>query len=298
MDEARRLRRAVAHPPGRPAADRRGPGRVRRPVRRPGRVAARPRDFEPPRGAFFVGYRDGVPVATGAWRLRATCEALGAGRTAEVKRMYVAPAARVAAWPGGCSPTSRPPPRRGGRGDDPRDRDRRSRRPWRSTSRSGYMPIAASVYYRVVAGARGAYGRGLRIAAASAAARCTALAQCRMTRTSTARLRRHRTRDARPAARGCVGTARGLRPRRRWPVPTRPAATTCAATPAPSEPVPRPGRPSRRPAPGARRARSPTASKPWSQEGDVPPRWRSRGPTRRGGAGSPARRRPGPPEPG
>ena len=27
-----------------------------------------PAMFEPPRGAFFVAYRDGVPVATGAWR--------------------------------------------------------------------------------------------------------------------------------------------------------------------------------------------------------------------------------------
>ena len=50
--------------------------------------------FEPPRGAFFVAYRDGVPVATGAWRLRDDVEAFGTRRTAEVKRMYVAPAAR------------------------------------------------------------------------------------------------------------------------------------------------------------------------------------------------------------
>ena len=50
--------------------------------------------FEPPRGAFFVAYRDGVPVATGAWRLRDDVGAFGTRRTAEVKRMYVAPAAR------------------------------------------------------------------------------------------------------------------------------------------------------------------------------------------------------------
>ena len=53
-----------------------------------------PAMFEPPRGAFFVAYRDGVPVATGAWRLRDDVEAFGTRRTAEVKRMYVAPAAR------------------------------------------------------------------------------------------------------------------------------------------------------------------------------------------------------------
>jgi GNAT superfamily N-acetyltransferase len=49
--------------------------------------------FEPPAGSFFVGYLDGVPVATGAWR-RSGVEALGTTATAEVKRMYVAPKAR------------------------------------------------------------------------------------------------------------------------------------------------------------------------------------------------------------
>lgn len=49
--------------------------------------------FEPPEGSFFVGYLDGDPVATGAWR-RSLVEAFGTGRTAEIKRMYVAPAAR------------------------------------------------------------------------------------------------------------------------------------------------------------------------------------------------------------
>ena len=53
-----------------------------------------PSAFEPPRGAFFVLYRDGVPVATGAWRVRDDVEAFGTRRTTEVKRMYVAPAAR------------------------------------------------------------------------------------------------------------------------------------------------------------------------------------------------------------
>jgi GNAT superfamily N-acetyltransferase len=50
--------------------------------------------FDPPRGAFFVGYLDGVPVATGAWRRRTDVEALGTTASAEIKRMYVAPAGR------------------------------------------------------------------------------------------------------------------------------------------------------------------------------------------------------------
>jgi GNAT superfamily N-acetyltransferase len=53
-----------------------------------------PTVFDAPRGAFFVGYLDGVPVATGAWRLRTDVAALGSRRTAEIKRMYVAAAAR------------------------------------------------------------------------------------------------------------------------------------------------------------------------------------------------------------
>ncbi len=52
-----------------------------------------PTDFEDPNGQFFVGYLDDVPVATGAWR-RSTVEALGTSRTAEIKRMYVVPAAQ------------------------------------------------------------------------------------------------------------------------------------------------------------------------------------------------------------
>lgn len=50
--------------------------------------------FEPPQGAFFVGYLDGVPVATGAWHLRTDVTALGRSASAEIKRMYVAPAGR------------------------------------------------------------------------------------------------------------------------------------------------------------------------------------------------------------
>ena len=50
--------------------------------------------FTPPAGAFFVGALDGTPVAMGGWRLRPDVVALGGTRAAEVKRMYVAPAAR------------------------------------------------------------------------------------------------------------------------------------------------------------------------------------------------------------
>ena len=52
-----------------------------------------PRDFEDPLGQFFVGYLDDAPVTTGAWR-RSSVEALGTGVTAEIKRMYVVPAAQ------------------------------------------------------------------------------------------------------------------------------------------------------------------------------------------------------------
>ena len=50
--------------------------------------------FEPPNGAFFVGYLDGRPVATGAWRRRSDVVVDGSDHTAEIKRMYVAPEAR------------------------------------------------------------------------------------------------------------------------------------------------------------------------------------------------------------
>lgn len=46
-------------------------------------------EFEAGRGTFFVGYVDGVPVATGAWRWHATPPGLDAGRCVELKRMYV-----------------------------------------------------------------------------------------------------------------------------------------------------------------------------------------------------------------
>ena len=46
-------------------------------------------DFWSPRGAFFVGYLDGVPVVTGGWR-RSGLTRLGTSMTGEIKRMYVA----------------------------------------------------------------------------------------------------------------------------------------------------------------------------------------------------------------
>jgi GNAT superfamily N-acetyltransferase len=50
--------------------------------------------FDPPQGAFFVGTVEGHPVAMGGWRRRPDVAALGRTAAAEVKRMYVAPAAR------------------------------------------------------------------------------------------------------------------------------------------------------------------------------------------------------------
>ena len=50
--------------------------------------------FDPPRGSFFVGYLDGRPVASGAWRRRDDVAALDSTSTAEIKRMYVDPAVR------------------------------------------------------------------------------------------------------------------------------------------------------------------------------------------------------------
>jgi GNAT superfamily N-acetyltransferase len=55
--------------------------------------------FEPPLGSFYVGYvelDEGTrPVASGAWRAHDDVDAFGTTRTAEVKRMYVAPDARA-----------------------------------------------------------------------------------------------------------------------------------------------------------------------------------------------------------
>ena len=46
--------------------------------------------FDPPRGAFFLGYVEGVPVAMGGWRWRDDVHPWGAAAVTEVKRMYVA----------------------------------------------------------------------------------------------------------------------------------------------------------------------------------------------------------------
>jgi GNAT superfamily N-acetyltransferase len=50
--------------------------------------------FDPPGGAFFLGYVGDVPVAMGGWKTRSDVRPWGLTRVAEVKRMYVAPAAR------------------------------------------------------------------------------------------------------------------------------------------------------------------------------------------------------------
>lgn len=51
-------------------------------------------EFVAPLGAFFLGRLDGVPVVSGAWRRRTDVEVAGTTNTAEIKRMYVVPAAR------------------------------------------------------------------------------------------------------------------------------------------------------------------------------------------------------------
>jgi GNAT superfamily N-acetyltransferase len=50
--------------------------------------------FDPPAGVFFLAYVDGVAVAMGGWRMRSDVHPWELARAAEVKRMYVAPAAR------------------------------------------------------------------------------------------------------------------------------------------------------------------------------------------------------------
>ena len=72
--------------------------------------------------------RADVPVATGAWRARSDVEALGSRRTAEVKRMYVAPSARGRRpRPGDPRPPGGDRGRGRRRGDDPGDRHRPAR---------------------------------------------------------------------------------------------------------------------------------------------------------------------------
>lgn len=53
-----------------------------------------PTYFDAPDGAFFVGYLDDLPVATGAWRRRDDVVVQGLSSSAEVKRMYVRADAR------------------------------------------------------------------------------------------------------------------------------------------------------------------------------------------------------------
>ena len=67
---------------------------VRRPLRRPRRDAGRPAMFDPPQGSFLVGYSTATrwPPAPGA--AVPTSRRSAPPRTAEIKRMYVAPAAR------------------------------------------------------------------------------------------------------------------------------------------------------------------------------------------------------------
>ncbi|TCK25503.1 GNAT family N-acetyltransferase [Pseudonocardia endophytica] len=53
--------------------------------------------FLAPRGTYLIGYDDGVPVVSGAWRSLDPAEAGGdpvRDGDAEIKRMYVVPAAR------------------------------------------------------------------------------------------------------------------------------------------------------------------------------------------------------------
>lgn len=50
--------------------------------------------FDPPAGAFFVGYLGEAPLAMGGWRFRPDVSRLGGRRVAEIKRMYVARAGR------------------------------------------------------------------------------------------------------------------------------------------------------------------------------------------------------------
>ncbi|MGX7677560.1 GNAT family N-acetyltransferase [Jatrophihabitans sp. DSM 45814] len=55
-----------------------------------------PDEFAAPRGTFVVGYVAGVPVTMGGWRRHGAehSDTGWAGRVAEIKRMYVAPAGR------------------------------------------------------------------------------------------------------------------------------------------------------------------------------------------------------------
>jgi GNAT superfamily N-acetyltransferase len=53
-----------------------------------------PTYFDPPHGAFFVGYVADNPVAMGGWRFRPDVAAFDRSSVTEIKRMYVVPRAR------------------------------------------------------------------------------------------------------------------------------------------------------------------------------------------------------------
>lgn len=53
-----------------------------------------PTMFEPPQGAFYVGYVDRQPTATGAWRRHDPVAGVPDAPCAEIKRMYVGAAHR------------------------------------------------------------------------------------------------------------------------------------------------------------------------------------------------------------
>ncbi|TQJ02384.1 GNAT family N-acetyltransferase [Amycolatopsis cihanbeyliensis] len=60
----------------------------------PDMTTMRAEEFTPPGGLFLVGYLDGVPVATGAWRAHDGPEPDFRPGDVELKRMYVAESAR------------------------------------------------------------------------------------------------------------------------------------------------------------------------------------------------------------
>ncbi len=60
----------------------------------PDRTPLDPAMFDPPTGAFFVGWSGSEPVAMGGWRRRTDVPALGGSVVTEAKRMYVVPAVR------------------------------------------------------------------------------------------------------------------------------------------------------------------------------------------------------------
>lgn len=60
----------------------------------PDRSPVDPSEFARPAGRFYVGTTSGVPVAMGGWRRVEPMPGAGMVRPVEVKRMYVAPAAR------------------------------------------------------------------------------------------------------------------------------------------------------------------------------------------------------------